>query len=275
MKRLFSIFTTALLLVTLCACNNNSSDDEQHKSDYPVSAFDKTIEACPQKVVSLSPAVTEIITELGSDAQLEGVSDNCVTDKDIARVGTSLIPNFDAIKEIKPDVIFVTAVTDESDKATLSATGAVVIAVNAPDSYGKLLDTYIEIAKVMSGNITGTRNASTTFNRIDEQIKKLSAKASSKKVAVFFNSEMLIPTGALANELISFGGGKNIVTKQDMSDADIISKKPDVILCDAQSYDIIKERFADFKVEQFDVKLLESRGGKMVEAVEKLCKILK
>ncbi len=275
MKKLISIFTAALLVISLCACNNNNSNENVAKSDYPASAFDLTVDACPQKVISLSPAVTEIITELGSDAQLAGVSDNCVTDKDLARVGTSLIPDFDTIKSIKPDVVFVTAVIDEKDKKALSATGAVVIAVSAPNSYGKLLDTYINIAKVMSGNITGTRNANTTFNRIDEQIKKLAAKASDKKVAVFFNSEMLIPTGSIANEIISLGGGKNIADKQNMGDAEIIANKPDVILCDAESYDAIKERFSDFKVEQFDVTLLESRGSKMVDAVKKLCEISK
>lgn len=273
MRRALTFFVCAVMLsLMLCGCQNESEAASSVATvDYPVTVLDKTISACPQRVVSLSPAVTDIIAELGSDAQLAGVSDFCRTEKELERCGTSLEPDIEQIKALSADLVFTTTALTDADRASIEALGATVIPVRAAGSYTELLSLYKQVASAMSGGITGPRNASNTFDRLDAQLKSIADREDEKvAVAVYFSSTMLIPTGVLADDLITLAGGKNVCKSETDSDASIIKRKPQVILCPAELVDSLRERFADVRVEAFDVTLLESHGGSMVEAVNQM-----
>lgn len=273
MRRALAFFVCAVMLsLMLCGCQNESEAASSVATvDYPVTVFDKTISACPQRVVSLSPAVTDIIAELGSDAQLAGVSDFCRIEKELERCGTSLEPDIDRIKALSADLVFTTTALTDADRASIEALGATVLPVRAAGSYTELLSLYKQVASAMSGGITGPRNASNTFDRLDAQLKSIADREDEKvAVAVYFSSTMLIPTDVLADDLITLAGGKNVCKSETDSDASIIKRKPQVILCPAELVDSLRERFADVRVEAFDVTLLESHGGSMVEAVNQM-----
>lgn len=273
MRRIIAFMISALMMLTaFCGCDGDlEATSSLPTVDYPVTAFDKTISACPQRVVSLSPAVTDIITELGSDAQLAGVSDFCRTDREIERCGTSLEPNIEGIKALSADLVFTTTAITDDDRASIEALGAVVIPVRAAGDYTELLSLYKQVASAVSGGITGPRNASNTFDRLDAELKSVADKKKGKvSVAVYFSSTMLIPSGCLADDLITLAGGKNIAKTEGEADDAIKAKKPQVILCPPELVDSFKERFADIRVEGFDVSLLESHGGKIADAVEQM-----
>lgn len=63
--------------------------------------------ADPSRLISLSPALTETVVELGSAARLVGVSDFCEQPAGIQlpRVGTSLVPSYEAIAALRPTLI--------------------------------------------------------------------------------------------------------------------------------------------------------------------------
>ena len=85
------IIAAVLALSMLCICSCSKKDEATIQNDYPVTVYGVTVDACPQRVVSLSPAATEIITALGSYAQLFGVSDNCTNVSGLAAFGTSVL----------------------------------------------------------------------------------------------------------------------------------------------------------------------------------------
>jgi iron complex transport system substrate-binding protein len=60
-----------------------------------------------RRLVSLSPAITETVRALGASDQLVGVSDYCTlpAGKKLARVGSSLTPNYEAIAGLRPSLI--------------------------------------------------------------------------------------------------------------------------------------------------------------------------
>ncbi len=276
-KAIAIIIAAAFVASMLCGCKGEAGDVSRLPTvDYPVTAFDKTVDACPQRVVSLSPAVTDIILELGSDAQLAGVSDFCRTDKEIARCGTSLRPDIEQIKALDADVVFTTTALSDSYKAEIEALGATLLKVNAANGYTELLSLYTGIASVMSGGITGPRNASNTFSRLDGQLKSVNSKSKDKvSVAVYFSDNLLIPTGGLADDLISLSGGKNICKSGTDSDATVLKAKPQVILCPTDSVEAFKARFESIRVEGFDPACLEVHGGGMVDTVKQLHDLLK
>lgn len=60
----------------------------------------------PQRVVSLSPALTEIMFSLGLDSKVVGVTAHCKYPPEAQRktqVGTIFTPNFEAMSSLKPD----------------------------------------------------------------------------------------------------------------------------------------------------------------------------
>lgn len=268
-------FALMLTLTALGGCQENDGDTPSTATvDFPVTAFDTTVPACPQRVVSLSPAVTDILDELGSDAQLSGISNYCRLEKELPRCGTSLEPDLEQIQELEPDVIFATTALSDADKKAMEDFGAVVIPVQAAESYTDLLAEYTQVACAMSGGITGPRNASNTFDRLDAKLKAVNNRSEKVPVAVYFSSSIRIPPDGLADNLIGLAGGENLCRTETDSDQTIAAGKPQVILCPAELTESLRERFPDVRVEAFDVTLLESHGARMIDAVEQMYALL-
>ena len=81
-KRILPFLLAAALLLGLTGCGDSSDssslpEEEPENLEYPVSIGDETIPARPEKVVSLSPALTELCFDMGYGDQITGVSDYC------------------------------------------------------------------------------------------------------------------------------------------------------------------------------------------------------
>ncbi|MEE8143271.1 MAG: helical backbone metal receptor, partial [Planctomycetota bacterium] len=83
----------------------------------------------PQRIVSMAPSLTEILTYLGAGEQLVGVSAHCEGVPDgIPRVGTFQEPDFERIVDLKPDrVLVIASRAHESLHGSLQALGITVM----------------------------------------------------------------------------------------------------------------------------------------------------
>ncbi len=271
MKRLFAIILVALMLCG-CSATKGDGDSSNPLTDYPATAFDITVKKCPQKIISLSPEVTDIIFALGSDAQLIGLSKDCVSEKELARYGTSAMPDIEAIKGAKPDLVFVTNYAYEDDIRVLEDAKIKVAKVKSANQYPDLASLYNDVAVLISGEITGTRNAANTFNNIDGKIKSASNSNSKKvKAAIFVNDTVTLEKGCVSAELVKLAGIDTLISGND---SEIIKSKPDLILCPIGSSEAFITRFGEIKVKEFDPSLLDRRGVKMVDIVTQIISIL-
>ncbi|MBT6180049.1 MAG: ABC transporter substrate-binding protein [Deltaproteobacteria bacterium] len=76
-----------------------------------------------QRIVSLSPALTQTLVLLGAANHLVGISDYCDEYdelKEVKRVGTGLTPNYESIVGLKPDLILLET-TKQADYKNLEA----------------------------------------------------------------------------------------------------------------------------------------------------------
>ena len=76
-----------------------------------------------QRIVSLTPAMTDTLVALGASGKLVGISDYCSDHdslKNSTRVGTGLTPNYEAIVRLQPDLI-VLETTKQGDYKKLEA----------------------------------------------------------------------------------------------------------------------------------------------------------
>lgn len=78
-----------------------------------------------QRIVSLSPALTQTLVHIGAAKRMIGISDYCEDYPELAdmrRVGTGLTPNYEGIVGLKPDLI-VLETTKQADYKNLEAIG--------------------------------------------------------------------------------------------------------------------------------------------------------
>ena len=85
---LLALLLAAAIAVTAAGCKDkggkeepqgtvSSSAPEPVDRNFPVSIGEIRIPERPERIVSLSPALTEVLCELGAESRLAGVSDFC------------------------------------------------------------------------------------------------------------------------------------------------------------------------------------------------------
>ena len=131
----------------------NSSVAETEEGAFPVTVGGVQLESAAERVVSLSPAVTEIVAELGFADRLCGISVYCDYPENTGAetVGSSENPDIDKIIALKPDTVLTLAGLSERDIYTLSAAGIAVPELDAPQSMEEYSGLYRDIAAAFYG----------------------------------------------------------------------------------------------------------------------------
>jgi len=108
---LFLFFATAL---AACGSSDESSDttvvDAVEESSFPVTVGELTLEAKPERIVSLSPTATEMLYAIGAGSQVVAVDEYSNYPEQAAALGTALSgfePNIEAISGYEPDLVII------------------------------------------------------------------------------------------------------------------------------------------------------------------------
>jgi len=175
-----------------------------------------TLEAAPERIVSLAPANTEILFALGLGDKVVGVTsydDYPAEVADIAKVGDFAGPNLEAVAAADPDLVVATTGVQADVIGKLEELGATVIALD-PQTLAGL---YADIEAL--GNATGSPAAAETLvaamradvaeiqDRVDD------AEPVTAFLEVGQNPLFTAGSATLMSELIELGGGKNIVAE--------------------------------------------------------------
>ena len=129
--------------------------EESVVSYFPVTVCGVELSAAPKRVVSLSPAVTEILFEQGYGDTLCGRSDYCNYPETVAvldAMGSTENPALDGIVSLKPDVVFTLSALSERDVYSLTTAGITVVQLDYPESMEEYSYLYRDIAAVYLGN---------------------------------------------------------------------------------------------------------------------------
>lgn len=243
MRKFLSLFAAAAVALTLVSCGENTVN-EITGSDYPVTVYGVEIKQCPQKVISLSPAVTDIVTALGSDAQLIGVSDNCDNERGLTVYGSSTMPETDKIATSDAQILIADSSIPDYAKKQITDAGKQIIITPAVSKYSELKPLYESIASIFSGYSTGKKNAENTFSRIDKRVSTVKAKTKESKTVsavILLSDGIAAPSGTLADEMLTLAGGSNIAgDSYEIDYAEIIKANPEHIFCPAAMVEQIK-----------------------------------
>lgn len=240
MKRFIVLLLSVTMLFVLTSCSkigkrNPDYIKNGYDSDYPVTINDVSFTSAPKKVVSLSPALTEIIFELGLEKKLVGRSEYCTYPKKaekIKAVGSPAKPDIDAIVSLKPDVVITQSPVATIDKSTLEKKGIKVLTISSPRSFYEFIDVYGAMAKVFLGNIKSDITVEKALKSLDTAMTKSGDKKHGKKFVYIISEQMAVATGDTLESDILGVFGDNIAKEKknySMTSAEIIAAAPDTI----------------------------------------------
>ena len=122
------------------------------KLPFPVNTCGVRLEKAVKRAVSLSPAATEIICELGFQSTLVGVSGYCdYPDLSVQKVGSTENPDINAIIQLRPDAVFTLSALSEREAYTLEQAGIAVLTAAVPTNMEGYSVLYREIASAFYG----------------------------------------------------------------------------------------------------------------------------
>jgi iron complex transport system substrate-binding protein len=197
----------------------------------------------PQRIVSTSPSVTEILFALGLGPQVVGVSNYCEYPEEVnrlPRVGSYLRPDPESIARLHPDLVIV-------HKLPNGLTGRLA-ALQIPFAEvdrGTLQDTYSEIRQI--GKAAGVEaHAEDLVNRIQTRLRQIRQQSEGlKSPSVVFvvhhtsgtlSDLVVVGRDSFMNEIIEAAGGKNAMALASLPAyphvglESVIRSNPDVIL---------------------------------------------
>lgn len=163
-KRYVSILLCGLMLLGFTGCDNKTASDVQSEivvsaaeasaePSFPASCCGVKLEKAVEKAVSLSPAATEIICELGFKGTLVGISSYCDFPEGLSAkiVGSADNPEIDAIIALKPDAVFTLSQLSEREVYALNEANIAVLCAPTPTDMEGYSALYREIASAFRG----------------------------------------------------------------------------------------------------------------------------
>lgn len=250
MKRIAFFFTFSLLFL---ACGNRGAGDRapeaganffEGKDAY---GREVVIPSEPQRIISLSPAITEITFLLHSEDKLVGITDFCDYPPEtsrIQRVGTLLNINVESLLKLQPDLILIGSVVSKKDVAKMEEAQVPVYSVKAEGHVEDIFTTIGKLGVIL--NKQGAADSLIASYKSDlQQVKNLQDSTTERKSVYYVvgfgdAGDYTAPGKSFINDIIQLAGGRNIAEQLQtwsISREFLFQQDPDYIFIRAEDRD--------------------------------------
>lgn len=193
----------------------------------------------PARVVSLAPAVTAIIVELGEAARLVGVTRYCAvppTGREVAVVG-DLEPRPEAILATRPDVVLMAHYGSQGDAAGKLAALGLDVRSFPLVTLADMRQTTLDVGRVLHADARAAALVA-DFDRAAEAARAAAARRGPVKVLLVYDVQpgAVLTTGGgdHLSELLALCGAVNVAAPGPLTARlgleDVMARAPDVIL---------------------------------------------
>ncbi len=252
----------------------------------------------PQRIISLTPSLTEILFALEAGDRVAGVTDSCDYPAEVGdrpNVACWFDPNLEKLAALKPDLVFGLQTAHLKVKAELESQGIRCILVNPLTVEGAIAD-ITRIAKILGAREVSERLASNLCARlsaIDAAVSKIAGKSRPSVCRILdMDDGRFHVAGPLSfqYDIICRAGGQNVTgSKKEaypkITLAQLREWDPEVIFncgfdLNATAGTADKEEWRSLKAVQsgevftFDCALTCRTGPRIVDMVELLFKTL-
>lgn len=304
-----ALFLCGILLLLFTSCTGLFSGDQDRDPSggseapdeitktvtYPVDVMGVTILEKPRRVVSLSPALSEMALDIGLMDTLIGVSDYCnypQRTEFLEPCGTAQLPDFYKLRELAPDVVITSTPLIEADLILLQQMGAETIVFPRANSLDELDRLYLDLCALLLGQDPGQewyeQNYLPTRKSFDKTAK-IAAEEARENPASAIYLKMLdfnMATGdTLEGELLEAIGLKNDAGAYSgwiYPKSEAIALMPDIIFYDRGN--VSKEALAKLvtynttpamkqnRTMPVDGAIIERQGKRMLTLFEEMAK---
>ena len=232
--RITALFT-ALLLLLLFAAGGVSA--VTITDDLGVTV---TIENPPERIVSLSPANSEILFALGLDEKIVGVTEYCTYPEAALskeKIGGFSTVNIEKVSVLNPDLIVAADGNSEETVAHLRELGFTVITINA-DTIDTTLDDILLLGKATGADDEAEALVSSMKEDLAEIAEKTSAEEKPTILHCMWTDPLWVSgSGTFQDEMITAAGGVNAAADEGgwvaLTMEKFLTMNPDIIVVDS------------------------------------------
>lgn len=290
MKKIFSLLLAAMLLVT-AACNKEPQEPEVPVDpNFPVTVGDVVVDAAPTAVVTLTPAATEMVCDLGYRDLLVGVSDYCQTPSSVLTLpsmGSAYTPDHAAIKKSAAQLLITTVQPTEADLVKIQQAGLQVVYLPRADSVAGIQKNYTALSTLLGGKENGAAAAKTVCNAMDAHLaaakQKLSGLEKAMDATLLVSYPYHMATGDTLEgkllEEIGFTCSGGAYENWLYPKAELKALEPDVIFCaEEEDVDVVIKSYEysvvaavkNDKVTDIDFTAFQNQSLRMFDLLEEM-----
>ncbi len=177
---------------------------------YPITVNDVVIEKSPERIVSLSPSLTEILFEMGYGDKLVGRSTYCdypAAVESVTDTGRPSRPDYDTILSLKPEVILTATAIPIKDRYRLEESGIKTVYIPYPTSMEEFKRIYCAMGLIFEGIFDGESKGEKTFEAVENTISSASVDFGS---FVYITEGLTVATGDTFESAVLSNFGKNM-----------------------------------------------------------------
>lgn len=279
-----------LAVLILCSCGRQIdppkivteppvTDPVPVRQPYPVSFDGESFDACPATAASLSPALTEIIYDLGVSEKLLAVSDVCdcpFGEENVERIGSPAKPDIEKIISLKPELLLTQSPIAATDRLALKNAGIRVLNLESPKSFAELCEIYIKLAMVFYGAVDSQPKAEALLSDLDSALSDAKAEGLSASFVVVEEKVgdglMLSPADSLCSDIFSVFGD-NLRGDDDgyfAGSDELFEISPELVFySDRLDREDVEEIFPNSKLISFDFERFERPTCRIADELRK------
>ena len=198
------------------------------------------------RIISLSPQITESIYLVGAGEKLVGVTDFCKRPTEARKkekMGTPLRPDIEKIVSMRPDIVFGTR--EGNSPLVMSRLERLNIKIhyfNRPKTFADLMDNFLTLSKMVGKEERGRQ-----IIKIAREALPKTESGKGQKVLWQVGAEPLIvaSNNSFANDIILLAGGFNIIESElpypRINAEEVVLKVPKVIVLTDMGYNVKSE----------------------------------
>lgn len=293
----YKYFLLSLVALSTIFFSCNKDKNNMKKNNYIVSSK-CPIKGVPKKIVSVSPAITEIMFDLDCGDRLIGRTDFCTYPKQVKKIksiGGINNANLEMIISMRPDLVITSSIFTKKMFQTIETSGIPIMSFKERNT----IDGMYDIIKMLGDILDKKDKANEIINNSKQRLQEIKSKRENinktkglktmPKIyyVVGFGSSGDFSAGkdTYINEIITLAGGDNIAKNSmnwSFSTEELFAKQPDYIF-------VRKEDSASFvnthpytelkavknkKVYGIESELMDIQTPRSIEAIEFISRVI-
>ncbi len=297
MRKYIAILMVVVAVALLLGCSNARKSQQDTYFEWTDSYGRQVrLNEEPHRLVSLSPAITEIFYLVGADDKLVGVSDFCTypeAAQSLPKLGGMQNINMETLLALRPDAVLIGSIVSQKDVQAIERMNIPVIAIKEEQNIEGMADMMRVIGKI-TGHETQADSVAADWSLRVSRLKEANHGPDSKAPTVYYvvgfgdAGDFTAPRNSHISEIIALAGCRNVgdtlqgwnVSREFLFETDpdiiVVRKEDQQAFCSHYPYTLLTavKQHRVYPVESGWVDIVSPRNLQAVELLQEIRKSL-